>query len=110
MNFNSTHYFVLDVESIGLHGEGYAAAYAVYDLQGQELEAATFACDPQKAQGDAGDRDWVAKNVPAIAINCPSPQEVRRKYEAVLCRLGWYGSQRVLRYVQIAHGLLNQTF
>jgi hypothetical protein len=61
MNFNFAHYFVLDVESIGLHGEGYAAAYAVFDLQGRELEAHTFACDPSNAVGDASDRAWVKK-------------------------------------------------
>jgi hypothetical protein len=77
MNLNFIYYFVLDVESIGLHGEGYAAAYAVFDLQGHELEANTFACDPMHAAGDATDRAWVAKNVPSIDINCRNPQEVQ---------------------------------
>jgi hypothetical protein len=87
MNFNFTHYFVLDVESIGLHGEGYAAAYGVYDLQGQELEADTFACDPRNARGDASDRAWVAKNVPAIAINRDNPREVQ--INILKAWLGW---------------------
>jgi hypothetical protein len=78
MNFNFTHYFILDVESIGLHGEGYAAAYAVFDLQGRELEANTFACDPTNAVGDASDRAWVAKNVPPISVNCRNPHDIQR--------------------------------
>jgi hypothetical protein len=44
--------FVFDVESIGLHGEGYAAAYVVMDKQGRELESGLFAGDPSTAMGD----------------------------------------------------------
>jgi hypothetical protein len=78
-DFNFSHYFVLDVESIGLHGEGYAAAYAVFDTNGTELAAETFSCNPQNAKGDASDRNWVTKNVPPVFINCSSPGEVRNK-------------------------------
>jgi hypothetical protein len=77
MMFDYTHYFVFDVESIGLHGEGFAAAYAVFDLNGNELENAVFACDPQAAVGDATDRKWVASNVPLQIQNCATPSQVR---------------------------------
>lgn len=45
---------VFDVESIGLHGEGFAVGYVV--LQDcREVECGMFACDPSKAAGDAGE-------------------------------------------------------
>jgi hypothetical protein len=69
---------VFDVESIGLHGEGFAVSWLVLDLhQGVVLEEKTFSCDPALATGIAPDREWVAANVPALEINCASPTEVR---------------------------------
>jgi hypothetical protein len=87
MNFNYSYYFVFDVESIGLHGEGFAAAYAVFDLQGNEIENAVFACDPNSAFGDDSDRQWVAKNVPKQVVNCESPMKVRAQF--LNAWIGW---------------------
>ncbi len=77
MNFNFSYYFVFDVESIGLHGEGFAAAFAVFDLNGVKIEQQVFACDPSNASGDDLDRQWVRKNVPVQTTNCATPKEVR---------------------------------
>jgi hypothetical protein len=57
---------VFDVESIGLHGEGFAVAAVLVNLVPGKLEwlgefyAATA---PSKAAGDDSDRRWVAENV-----------------------------------------------
>jgi hypothetical protein len=93
MNFNFTHYFVLDVESIGLHGEGYAAAYAVFDLQRRELEAHTFACDPSNAVGDANDRAWVKKTFLKFISIAATP----KRFNATYCRHGLLGNLKKLR-------------
>ncbi len=69
--------FAFDIESIGLHGEGFAVGYVVVDAAGAELEAATFACSPDAAQGADSDREWVAQNVPAQIATHATPREVR---------------------------------
>lgn len=56
-------FMVFDVESVGLHGEGFAAAYVVVDRQGNEKDSGFFRCDPRKAIGTADSLDWVTLNV-----------------------------------------------
>lgn len=74
-----TAFFVFDVESIGLHGEGFAVAGGVFFGDGTTAETDfCFACDPSKASGADDDRAWVAANVPELIAMCDSPEEVRR--------------------------------
>lgn len=61
-------FFVFDVESIGLHGEGFAVGYVVVDETGKELEAACFAAPVHKAQGTNESYTWVSKNIPPILV------------------------------------------
>lgn len=68
---------VFDVESIGLHGEGYAAGYVVVDGDRQELQAGRFACDPRFANGTWKGREWVAANVPPLEETHLTPHAVR---------------------------------
>lgn len=69
--------FVLDVESIGLHGQHYAVGWVVIDLKtGRELACGVLACDPEKAFGCESDREWVKANVPPIEVNCLDPKHV----------------------------------
>lgn len=70
------YFFVFDVESIGIHGEGFAVGYVVIGQIGM-LEEGKFACNPVLAEGDLDDRGWVAKHVPPIASNCPNMEAVR---------------------------------
>lgn len=74
------YYFVFDVESIGLHGEGYAVGYVVVDPSGIEMESGRFACPPSDAMGDDSDREWVEKNIPRIPANCCDTNLVRVKF------------------------------
>jgi len=76
-------YMVFDVESIGLHGEGFAVGWVVVDGDtGEELSQGILACDPHEADGpgDADGWQWVVENVPdnVFALgSCKTPRELR---------------------------------
>lgn len=100
-------YFVFDVESIGLYGEGYAVGFVVIDKLGEEIWNGRFACDPSLASGDSDDRKWCSDNIPAIKINCESPEIVRLKFwkewmcwkekgAVMACDCGWPVEARFL--------------
>ncbi len=61
-------FFVFDVESIGLHGDGFAVAGGVYLENGAAQWEFCFCCPPEKADGFEMDRDWVNRNVPVMEI------------------------------------------
>ncbi len=73
-------WMVLDVESIGLHGEGYAAGWVVVDSMGKELEARREACPPSAASGTEFGRGWVGLHCPPMADTRMTPAEVRREF------------------------------
>jgi hypothetical protein len=62
-------FMVFDVESIGLHGQGFAVGWVVVNRMGVELEANRLACNPIAAAGDKEGREWVAANVPPIPVS-----------------------------------------
>lgn len=72
--------FCVDVESIGLHGEGFAVGYVVVDGLGIEMEAVTLACPPGAAKGADSDRAWVAHNVPTLVVTHAAPRDVRTAF------------------------------
>lgn len=61
-------FMVFDVESVGLHGEGFAVGFVVVNRQGVELECGLMACHPDRAAGDPEDREWVSKNIPLLPM------------------------------------------
>jgi hypothetical protein len=75
-------FMVFDVESVGLHGEGYAVGWKVVDQDGKHVAGAQYACDPDRAKGDEASREWLSKNVPVprLGYNCPSPRAVRDEF------------------------------
>lgn len=73
-------FMVFDVESIGLHGEGFAVGYVVVNRAGETLAEDTMACDPAHAGGTLTNREWVAANVPAMAYDHPTPAAVRHAF------------------------------
>jgi hypothetical protein len=77
---NPPYWFVFDVESIGLHGEGFAVAFVVVTPDGDEVARETLACAPSRAEGSSPDRDWVAANVPAIEPTQASPFWLRDNF------------------------------
>lgn len=85
MTADSAAHFIFDVESIGLHGEGFAVAGGVYNGKGTAHPDTEFlfACPPGNAAGTAGemaDRDWVQSNVPAISPTHTTPAEIRQAF------------------------------
>ena len=74
-------YMVFDVESVGLHGEGFAVGWKVVDGDGKHVAAAEYACDPARADGDDAGRKWIAENVRCMqGYNCASPSHVRSEF------------------------------
>ena len=59
-------YFVFDVESAGLYGDGFAFGYVVVDENGKELDArfATSGLDSVKKNLSESDREWLEKHTP----------------------------------------------
>ena len=91
-------FMVFDVESIGLHGEGFAVGWVVVDDTGDEVEVCRIACDPSQASGNAAGRQWVKENARFI-INAKSPRDVREGFWA---RWLWLKSQGVLLAADVA--------
>jgi len=74
------HFLVFDVESIGLHGEGFAVGGVVINRNGTERLSFEYFCDPDKARGRADDREWVRANVTTGGDDCVSPEGVRQAF------------------------------
>lgn len=73
-------FMVFDVESIGLHGEGFAVGYVVIERSGKVLEEGLLACRPDAATGSEESRDWVGANIPALPITNRGPRGVRAAF------------------------------
>lgn len=56
-------FFVFDVESIGLHGQGFAVGWVVVDIEGQELDRGYLSFSRDNAFGTLVNRKWVEENV-----------------------------------------------
>lgn len=70
-------FMVFDVESISLHGEGFAVGYVVVDRKGREEAHGRFACPPDLAHGNKTNREWVEKNIPSLKMTHADPRMVR---------------------------------
>lgn len=65
---------VFDVESVGLHGEGFAVGWVITE-DGREIDSGYAACSPDFAyEGTAGDREWISDNVLPYL---PTPKHVK---------------------------------
>lgn len=73
---------VIDVESVGLHGEGFAVAWVVLDEQGKEIAADLLYAPAYAARGTVEDREWIEANVlPTLPeANCDSTWHVRQQF------------------------------
>lgn len=70
-------FFVFDVESVGLHGEGFSVAGGVYLENGSPQWEFCYACPREKAEGLSSDRAWIDVNVPALEITHISTLNMR---------------------------------
>jgi len=74
---------VFDVESVGLHGEGFAVGFVVIDTEGKELDHGRFACPVSAARGSIKGREWVERNIlPPPAVTHAKPIQVRDAFWA----------------------------
>lgn len=64
-----TLWMVFDVESIGLHGEGFAVGWVVVDVDGNRLNEGIAAAPPDAATGSDAGRAWVAEHVPPLSTH-----------------------------------------
>jgi hypothetical protein len=62
MKFKGSHFFIFDVESIGIHGEAFAVAGGVYK-DGKALHEFAYHCSSDLANGTLRNRGWVKDNV-----------------------------------------------
>lgn len=72
-----THKMMFDVESVGLHGEGFAVGFVVLDPNGVELVAGSAYCPTIEADGPPDDRAWVNENVSVNGIEFATPAALR---------------------------------
>ena len=72
-------YFIFDVESVGLHGEGFAVAGGIYRRDGSVIREFAYHCKIARALGTPEDRKWVTDNVTihATSTDMPHPKAVR---------------------------------
>jgi len=80
-------FFVFDVESIGLHGEGFAVGFVVVNGYGNDVQFGAMACPPKAAKGahpkleDVG-QAWVMGNIAPLPITHDFPFGVREAFWA----------------------------
>ena len=79
MNILGSFFFVFDVESVGLHGEGFAVAGGVY-CNGAPRSEFRFCCPLDEAEGDDADREWVKANVPVMEITHRDASGIREAF------------------------------
>lgn len=64
---------VFDVESLGLHGAGFAVGAVVLDGDGKRVEEFYAACPPELESAPAATREWLEANVvPHLRVTKPS--------------------------------------
>lgn len=74
-------YFVFDVESVGLHGEGFAVGWVIVDEEGKEHRNGLIHCPSYNAHGSTDDHTWVMKNVPDLGYtDLEYPFQVRQAF------------------------------
>lgn len=62
-SWDPSHYFVFDVESLGLHGPAFAIGFVVIEAStGKEIKSDMWCLDPDKLPSTLLAREWVTKN------------------------------------------------
>lgn len=79
---NGSPFFVFDVESVGLHGEGFAVAGGVYLANGAAQWEFCYCCPIDEAKGDDEGRKWVKANVPTLHVTHRLPIGIRDAFWA----------------------------
>jgi len=79
MNQPPPYYMVFDVESVGLHGEGFAVGWVVVNRDGETIAEGSAACQPDEEMGTPEGLKWVQENVRSdrTPVSYLIPREVR---------------------------------
>lgn len=78
------YFFIFDVESVGLHGEGFAVAGGIWTGEGKSIREFAFHCNHESANaGIANDREWIVENVTI------HPQSKKCEGRSVLLEMFW---------------------
>lgn len=75
-----TPYLVFDVESIGLHGEGFAVGWVVVDKDRNILDSGLRSCPSSAARGSKEGHEWVRDHVPDMRPSHTAPWMVRTAF------------------------------
>ncbi len=119
MSFSPKIFFVFDVESVGLHGEGFAVGFVVVDREGNKLDQGLFACPLFAASGQPDNFEWCKKNIPAFDTTHNAPwlvraafwrkwQEWKEKEAVMVSDCGWPVEARFLAACVDDNPLANQ--
>lgn len=73
-------FFVFDVESVGLHGDAFAVAGGIYDIECKALHEFCFSVNRDTVNGADSDRKWVNENVPVLGITHYSAFDLREVF------------------------------
>jgi hypothetical protein len=73
-------YVVFDVESVGLHGTGFAVGWVVIDREGRVLDKGLAACLPSDSMGTRQNLHWVRENIPHLPVSESGPTAVRNAF------------------------------
>lgn len=73
-------FFVFDVESVGLHGEGFAVGGGVFLENGAVQWGFRLACPAAECAGNQEGHEWVKENVPEMEITHRSPKAMREAF------------------------------
>lgn len=78
-------HLIIDVESVGLHGEAFAVGYVLLNHAGTEIGHGYAACPHDKAKGSSSDREWVKENLAPMLPEPThdSPRDVRAAFWAL---------------------------
>lgn len=74
------YWCVFDVESVGLHGEGFAVGYVVLDRDLSISETGLFACPWNAARGNQAGIEWCQRELPGLPVTHASPRTVRSAF------------------------------
>jgi hypothetical protein len=76
-------FFIIDVESVGLHGDAFAVGGGVFMPNGSALWEFRYACPINECEGVESDRQWVKDNCPPIEATYQIPRSLRDAFWAV---------------------------
>jgi hypothetical protein len=77
---DTKYYMVFDVESIGLHGIGFAVGGGAFYKNGAQMASFLFSCSPENLKGNPEDIEWVNENIPLLEVTHRSPRQVRKAF------------------------------